>query len=75
MSSTAPFKVNRSALPAGARRLFNPENCFAKGELVPGESGKPMLAGSCQVVQFGKNHTGNDCMFVCQHLHPEKEKL
>ena len=67
MSSTAPFKVNRSALPsADARALFNPENCFAKGELVPGERGKPMLAGSCQVVQFGKKDTGNNCMFVCQ---------
>ena len=61
-----PFKLNRSTLPPNARPLFNTENCFAKGELVPGESGKPVLAGKCKVVQFGKTHTGNDCMFVCQ---------
>ena len=66
MAENKPFKVDRSTLPPNARTLFNPENCFAKGELVPGESGKPVLAGKCQVVQFGKNHTGNNCMFVCQ---------
>ena len=27
----------------------------------------PVLTGNCQVMQFGKNHTGNDCMFVCQY--------
>jgi pyruvate/2-oxoglutarate dehydrogenase complex dihydrolipoamide acyltransferase (E2) component len=31
-----------------------------------GANGKPVLTGNCQVVQFGKNHTGNDCMCVCQ---------
>jgi hypothetical protein len=46
--------------------LFNPKNCFALGELTMGADGKPALTGNCQVVQFGKNHTGNDCLFLCQ---------
>jgi hypothetical protein len=46
--------------------LFNPTNCFAKGGLQFDKDEKPVLAGNCQVVQFGKNNIGNDCMFVCQ---------
>ena len=62
-----PFRVNRSALPTeDARKMFNPVNCFAKGELTMGADEKPRLAGDCQVVQFGKNRNGNNCMFVCQ---------
>ena len=62
-----PFRVNRSALPTeDARKMFNPVNCFAKGELTMGADEKPRLAGNCQVVQFGKNRNGNNCMFVCQ---------
>jgi len=30
------------------------------------ESGKPVLTGNCQIIQFGKTHTGYYCMFVCQ---------
>lgn len=46
--------------------MFNPVNCFAKGKLVLGKDEKPVLTGNCQVMQFGKNSSGNDCMFVCQ---------
>ena len=60
-----PFRVNRSDLPPSVQTLFNPKNCFALGELTMVE-GKPVLTGDCQVVQFGKNHTGNDCLFLCQ---------
>jgi len=66
MDENKPFRVNRSALPPNAQTLFNPKTCFAKGGLVQDARGKPVLAGNCQVVQFGKSHTGNDCMFVCQ---------
>jgi hypothetical protein len=73
--SNEPFRVNRSALPtADARQMFNTENCFAKGVLVPGERSKPRLAGNCQVVQFGKNSSGNDCMFACQADFSEVEQ-
>ena len=73
--SNKPFRVNRSALPtADARQMFNTENCFAKGVLVPGERSKPRLAGNCQVVQFGKNSSGNDCMFACQADFSEVEQ-
>jgi hypothetical protein len=66
MADEKPFKVNRSVLPTeDMRQLFNPANCFAKGGLtIKGE--KPVLAGNCQVVQFGRNSSGNNCMFVCQ---------
>ena len=67
MADKTPFKVNRPALPTeSARQLFNTENCFAKGGLTMGADGKPVLSGNCQVVQFGKNRNGNNCMFVCQ---------
>ena len=59
------IRVNRSALPPSVQPLFNPKNCFAKGALVL-ESGKPVLTGNCQVMQFGKNHAGNNCIFLCQ---------
>ena len=66
MADEPPFRVNRSALPLMVQTLFNPEHCFARGGLTMGANGKPVLTGNCQVVQFGKNHTGNNCMFVCQ---------
>ena len=67
MADKTPFKVNRPALPTeSARQLFNTENCFAKGGLTMGADGKPVLSGNCQVVQFGRNSRGNNCMFVCQ---------
>jgi hypothetical protein len=65
MTDKHPFRVNRSALPLNVSTLFNPENCFARGGLKI-EKGKPVLTGNCQVVQFGKNSNGNNCMFVCQ---------
>lgn len=67
MADKNPFRINRSALPReSARQLFNTENCFAKGGLTMGADGKPVLTGNCQVVQFGRNSRGNNCMFVCQ---------
>ena len=66
MADEPPFRVNRSALPPSVQTLFNPKNCFALGELTMVEGKKPVLTGDCQVVQFGKNHTGNDCLFLCQ---------
>lgn len=66
MEDEPTFRVNRSALPSSVRELFNPKNCFARGGLTMGANGKPVLTGNCQVVQFGKNHTGNDCMCACQ---------
>jgi hypothetical protein len=66
MADEKPFKINRSALPTeSARQLFNTENCFARGELTMAH-GKPVLTGECQVVQFGRNSRGNNCMVVCQ---------
>ena len=70
MADEHPFRVNRSALPLSVRTLFNPENCFARGGLTM-EKGKPVLTGNCQVVQFGRNRTGNNCMFVCQADFPD----
>jgi hypothetical protein len=65
MAYKLPIEMNRSALPRSVQPLFNPKHCFALGELTMVE-GKPVLTGNCQVVQFGKNHTGNDCLFLCQ---------
>jgi len=70
MADEPPFKVNRSTLPPSVKTLFNPKNCFVKGGLVFDDKERPVLAGNCQVVQFGKvqfgKNKGNDCMFVCQ---------
>lgn len=66
MADEPTFRVNRATLPSSVQQLFNPKNCFAKGALVLGESGKPVLTGNCQVMQFGKNHAGNNCIFLCQ---------
>jgi hypothetical protein len=65
MSDTGSVQVNRDALPPNARTLFNPKNCFAKGELKV-DGGKPVLAEKCKVMQLGKNSSGNDCIFFCQ---------
>ena len=67
MADNTPFRVKRSALPSSVQQLFNPKNCFAMGELTMDAERNPVLTGNCQVMQFGKNHTGNDCMFVCQY--------
>ena len=72
MADKHPFRVNRSALPPSVRELFNPKNCFALGELTMDAESKPVLTGNCQVMQFGKNDSGNDCMFVCQADFPDK---
>lgn len=66
MADNTPFRVKRSALPSSVQQLFNPKNCFARGGLTMDAESNPVLTGNCQVMQFGKNHTGNDCMFVCQ---------
>lgn len=67
MADEKPFRVKRFALPTeDAKQIFNPENCFARGELRMGADGNPVLAGDCQVMQFGKREDGNNCMFLCQ---------
>jgi hypothetical protein len=67
MAYNTPFRVNRSALPSSVQQLFNPKNCFAMGELTMDAESNPVLTGNCQIVQFGKNSNGNNCMFVCQY--------
>jgi len=75
MADEKPFKVNRSNLPTDdMRQLFNPARCFAKGGLTM-KGNKPVLAGECQVVQFGRNSSGNNCMFVCQANLSESAQL
>lgn len=71
MADNTPFRVNRSALPSSVQQLFNPENCFARGGLTTGAKG-PVLTGNCQIVQFGRNSNGNNCMFVCQANFPDE---
>ena len=66
MADNTPFRVTRSALPPSVIQFFNPKNCFAMGGLTIDAERNPVLTGNCQVMQFGKNHTGNDCMCVCQ---------